>query len=84
MLMCFLFGRRKGAGLDHKAVHVPQVSPERTSFKNDLIPFFPTCTNLALSPEYEEVATGTKQKAFVNIVDVERFCCSALALDGRH
>lgn len=57
-----------------------QVSLERTSFRNDLILFLPTCTNLDLSPEYEEVATGTKQKEFVNVVGVERFCSSALAM----
>lgn len=31
-------------------------------------------------PWYGEVATGTEQKAFTNIVSVERFCSSALVM----
>ncbi|MXQ93066.1 hypothetical protein E5288_WYG019686 [Bos mutus] len=37
-------------------------------------------TTLDLAPEYGEVATGTEQKALINIVGVEKFClCDEMA-----
>lgn len=60
------------------STQMPQVSAERASFRNDFILFLPIGTTLGLSPEYGEVATGTGQKAFINIVGVERFCPSVL------
>lgn len=40
-----------------------QRSPERTSFLNNFIPFLPIGTNIDLSPEYREIATGTEPKS---------------------
>ena len=60
-----------------------QMSVERASFGNDFS-FLPIYTNLDLPPAYGEVVTGTEQKAFTNIMNVDSCVPQPLLWDGRH
>lgn len=64
----------------HEGTQMPPVSAEGASFRNNFILFLPICTTLDHSPEYGETDMGTKQKAFINFVGVERFSSLVLVM----